>query len=295
MKDRLAESYAQCQRLSRQSGSNFLLSFWFLPREKRQAMFALYAFFRHTDDLADAEGTNQAADLQKWRDDFHAALAGDFRDIRLPALVDTIRQYEIPEHYFLESIAGVESDLTRSRFTDFAQLEHYCYQVASAIGLTCLPVWGVRSDFNHESAIATGVAFQLTNILRDIHEDGQRGRIYLPLEDLARFDVSEQSLLSGEASSGFESLLRFEIERAEQLFEQAKPLRDDLYADGRRIYDAMTQTYYDLLQQISRDPHAVLQRKIQVGSWRKVKLLASLAMSQLSFHSREPVVMEARS
>ncbi|RCS49304.1 squalene/phytoene synthase family protein [Bremerella cremea] len=295
MNDRLAESYAQCQQFSRQSGSNFLMSFWFLPREKRRAMFALYAFFRHTDDLADAEGTNQAADLKKWRDDFQAALAGDFRDIRLPALVDTIQQYEIPEHYFLESIAGVESDLTRSRFTDFAQLEHYCYQVASAIGLTCLPVWGIKPDFNRESAIAAGVAFQLTNILRDIHEDGQRGRIYLPLEDLRRFEVSEKSLLKGETSNGFEGLLRFEIERAEQLFDQAKRLRDDLYPDGRRIYNAMTQTYYDLLQQISRDPHAVLHRKIQVGSWRKIKLLASLAMSQFAFRSREPIVMEARS
>ncbi|PQO28315.1 phytoene/squalene synthase family protein [Blastopirellula marina] len=295
MNDRLAASYAECRRLSRQSGSNFLLSFWFLPREKRQAMFALYAFFRHTDDLADAEGTDQAADLQQWRDDFHAALQDDYRDVRLPALVDTIRRYQIPEQYFLESISGVESDLTRSRFTDFPQLEHYCYQVASAIGLSCLPVWGIRPDFNRESAIATGIAFQLTNILRDIHEDGQRGRIYLPLEDLARFDVTEQALLAGEASPGFEALMRFEIERAQQRFDQARQLRDDLYPDGRRIYDAMTQTYYDLLQQIARDPYAVLQRKIQVGSWRKVKLLASLAFSQIPFRSRQPIAMEARS
>lgn len=295
MTDRLTESYAECRRLSRQSGSNFLLSFWFLPPEKRQAMFALYAFFRHTDDLADAEGTDQATDLQQWREKFHAALADDYRDVRLPALVDTIRRYQIPEQYFLESIAGVESDLTRTRFAEFALLEHYCYQVASAIGLSCLPVWGIRPDFDRDSAIAAGVAFQLTNILRDIHEDGQRGRIYLPQEDLARFNVSEASLLAGEASEGFEALIYYEIERVQRLFDRAQALRDDLYSDGRRIYDAMTQTYYDLLQQISRDPQAVLQRRIQVGSWRKVKLLASLALSQIPFRSRSPIAMEAAS
>ncbi len=295
MNDRLAESYAQCRQFSRQSGSNFLLSFWFLPRQKRQAMFALYAFFRHTDDLADAEGTDQATQLQQWRDAFLAALEGDYRDIRLPALVDTIKRYQIPQQYFLESIVGVESDLTRSRFTNFAQLEHYCYQVASAIGLSCLPVWGIRPDFDRDSAVAAGIAFQLTNILRDIHEDGQRGRIYLPLEDLQRFEVSEQSLLKGQSSVGFDALVRFEIDRTQQLFDRAKALRNDLYCDGRRIYDAMTQTYYDLLQQISRNPQAVLQRKIQVGSWRKVKLLASLAFSQIPFQSREPITLEARS
>lgn len=289
----LAESYAECRRFSRQSGSNFLLSFWFLPPAKRQAMFALYAFFRHTDDLADAPGESQADELHKWRDNFHAALAGDFRDIRFPALVDTIQRYQIPEQYFLESICGVESDLTRDRFTDFGQLHQYCYQVASAIGLSCLPVWGVRANFNHESAIAAGVAFQLTNILRDIQEDAQRGRIYLPLEDLVRFDVAESSLLDGKVSPGFESLMRFEIDRTEKLFQQAQALRNDLLPDGRRIYDAMTETYHGLLQRISRDPVAVLHRKIQVGPWRKLKLLASLAMSQVQLRPRKATAMEA--
>ena len=289
----LAESYAECRRFSRQSGSNFLLSFWFLPPQKREAMFALYAFFRHTDDLADAPGSHQAAELNQWREDFRAALAGDFRDVRFPALVDTIERYQIPEQYFLESICGVESDLTRDRFADFDQLYQYCYQVASAIGLSCLPVWGVRPNFNRDSAIAAGVAFQLTNILRDIHEDAQRGRIYLPQEDLARFDVSESSLLASEASPGFEPLMRFEIDRAEKLFQAAQALRSDLMPDGRRIYDAMTETYHGLLQRISRDPVAVLHRKIQVGSWRKLKLLASLAMSQMQLRPRGKTTMEA--
>ncbi|MBA2116356.1 phytoene/squalene synthase family protein [Bremerella alba] len=293
MMDNLSASYAQCRHFSKQSGSNFLLSFWFLPREKRQAMFALYAFFRRTDDLADEEGSDQAAALQAWRDQFNSAMQGDFTDLRLPALADTIRRYEIPEKYFLESIEGIESDLSRTRFADFEELHQYCYQVASAIGLSCLPVWGVRANFNRHAAIAAGVAFQLTNILRDIHEDAQRGRIYLPLSDLHRFEVTEESLLAGQLSPGFEPLMRFEIERAEKLFTEAKALCDDLHPDGRRIFDAMRETYHDLLKQIARSPVDVLQRRIQVGSWRKMKLFARLAISRMPLRSRGPLKAEA--
>lgn len=292
MTNPLTASYTQCRQFSKQSGSNFLLSFWFLPREKRQAMYALYAFFRHTDDLADEEGTDQAAALNAWRDQFHSAMEGNFTDLRLPALADTIRRYEIPEKYFLESIDGVASDLTRTRFANFDELHHYCYLVASAIGLSCLPVWGVRPDFDREAAVAAGVAFQLTNILRDIHEDAQRGRIYIPLEDLQRFDVSEESLLKGMLSPGFEPLMRFEIDRAEQLFTKATDLRKDLHSDGLRIFDAMTETYHGLLKQIARSPEDVLQRKIQVGSWRKVKLFARLAMSRMHLRSSGPLKAE---
>ncbi|MEW4564099.1 phytoene/squalene synthase family protein [Bremerella sp. JC770] len=292
MSDQLSESYAVCRQFSKQSGSNFLLSFWFLPREKRQAMYALYAFFRQTDDLADEEGADQAASLQAWRDQFHRAMQGDFTDVRLPALVDTIRRYEIPETYFLESIDGVESDLTRTRFQDFHELHQYCYQVASAIGLTCLPVWGVRPNFDRDAAIAAGVAFQLTNILRDIHEDAQRRRIYVPQDDLERFNVSEESLLKGQLTDGFVPLMRFEIDRAEKLFTQARTLRNDLHADGRRIFDAMTETYHDLLKQISRSPEDVLRRKIQVGSWRKMKLFARLAMSRMPLGPKGPLQAE---
>jgi len=292
MTDSLAASYAQCRRFSKQSGSNFLLSFWFLPREKRQAMYALYAFFRHTDDLADEAGTDQLAHLQAWRTQFHSAMQGDFTDPRLPALADTICRYEIPEKYFLESIEGVETDLTRTRFADFDELHQYCYQVASAIGLSCLPVWGVRPDFDRDAAVAAGVAFQLTNILRDIHEDAQRGRIYLPLEDLRQFEVTEASLLAGQLSPGLEPLMRFEIERAEKLFTKAKDLRKDLHPDGRRIFEAMTETYHNLLKQIARAPADVLQRKIQVGSWRKMKLFARLAMSRMPLASRRPLKAE---
>ncbi|QDU73954.1 All-trans-phytoene synthase [Bremerella volcania] len=292
MTDHLSASYSLCRQFSKQSGSNFLLSFWFLPREKRQAMYALYAFFRHTDDLADEEGSDQKASLRAWRDHFHSALRGDFNDPRLLALVDTIRRYEIPEQYFLESIEGVESDLSRTRFANFDELHHYCYQVASAIGLSCLPVWGVRPNFDRDAAIAAGVAFQLTNILRDIHEDAQRGRIYIPLDDLHRHAVPEESLLKGQLTPGFKPLMRFEIDRAEKLFTKAKDLRNDLHPDGRRIFDAMTETYHDLLNQIARTPEDVLRRKIQVGSWRKVKLFARLAMSRMPLGSRRPLKAE---
>ncbi|MBI1247636.1 hypothetical protein GC197_07275 [bacterium] len=293
MSANLADSYALCRTFARSSGSNFLLSFWFLPREKRQAMYTLYAFFRHTDDLADEEGSDQATNLNAWRNQFQAALSGNFQDDRLPAIVDTLKRYQISAQYLLESIDGVESDLTRTRFADFAELERYCYQVASAIGLSCLPIWGVREDFDRDAAIAAGIAFQLTNILRDIREDAQRGRIYLPLDELKRFDVSEESLLAGQTCPGFEPLMRFQIERAESLFQKAHRLRDDLADDGRGIYDAMTEIYHSLLHQIARDPEIVLRQKVQVGSWQKVKLLANLAISHLPLRSRKPQSTEA--
>lgn len=287
----LAASYAVCRRFSKRSGSNFLLSFWFLPREKRQAMYALYAFFRHTDDLADAEdGGDNAVQLGEWRNSLQAALQGEFRDPRLPALADTLRRYSIPAEYLFESIAGVESDLTRRRFASFAELEHYCYQVASTIGLCCLPVWGVRAQFNHSAAVATGIAFQLTNILRDLREDALRGRIYLPQDELAQFGVSEAELLAGRTSPAFLDLMRFQIDRAQARFIAAEPLRDDLSPEGRRIFDAMTETYRGLLTQIARDPSAVLRQRLHVGRWQKLKMVASLAMSRMT--RRRPIAME---
>lgn len=290
----LAASYAECRRFSKLSGSNFLLSFWFLPREKRQAMYALYAFFRHTDDLADAEdGGDNAANLAAWREALRMALAGKHQDHRLPAVADTLRRYSIPAEYLFESIVGVESDLTRQRFATFAELEHYCYQVASTIGLCCLPVWGVRTPFNHGAAVATGVAFQLTNILRDLREDALRGRIYLPREDLARFGVSETDLLEGKTSPAFLEMMRFQIDRAQARFVAAGPLRDDLSPEGRRIFDAMFETYRGLLTQIARDPSAVLRQRLHVGRWQKLKMVASLAMSRMRLPRPRPVPVEA--
>jgi len=276
----LAKSYEVCRLHSRKSGSNFLLSFWFLPREKRQAMYAIYAFFRHTDDLADAPTEDPDACLNTWRTDLQAALAGDFRDERFPALVDTVQKYQIDPSYLNEAIDGVQSDLHRKRFATFAELEHYCYQVASAIGLCCLPIWGVAKNFDQQAAISTGVAFQLTNILRDICEDAQRDRIYLPLEHLQQFELAEEDILAAVPTKSFAELMRYEVRLARDYFDQAQALRPALSPDGLKIFDAMNRTYRSLLDQIASDPLAVLRGRLRIGSWQKMKLLATLAVSQ---------------
>lgn len=295
----LSASYAHCQKFSKQSGSNFLLSFWFLPPEKRQAMYALYAFFRHTDDLTDQDdphisSKDQLAAVTQWREMLEAALAGEFLDARLPAVVDTLRRYEIPPEYLRETIAGVETDLTRTRLATFRELEHYCYQVASTIGLSCLQVWGVRPGYARQPAIDAGIAFQLTNILRDLREDAQRQRIYLPLDELARFGVSEESFLSGTVSPEWMELMQFQIARAQATFDRAQALQDDLSSEGRRIYGAMTATYRGLLNQIATDPTAVLRRRLKVARWQKLRLMAGLAFSQMNLIGPRPLAMETR-
>lgn len=291
MSDRLAASYRLCRRMSRRSASNFLLTFWFLPRAKRRAMYALYAFFRHTDDLADGGGSaeQRQAELEQWRLQLGEALSessGEQLDPRLPAVVDTLRTYEIDPEYLFESIRGVESDLRFSPFQTVDQLRHYCYQVAGTIGLSCLPVWGVQPGFNPDDAVAAGFGLQLTNILRDIREDANRQRVYLPREDLVRFGVDEQRLLSGQADDRLIPLMQTQVDRAKQALSQSQRLLEVLSPEGRHIFSAMLRIYGSLLEQIEKDPLIVWQRRVRVGRWRKLRVLTTLAVSRW----RAPVV-----
>ncbi|MFI4874957.1 MAG: phytoene/squalene synthase family protein [Blastopirellula sp. JB062] len=282
----LAESYAYCTKAAKKSGSNFVMSFMLLPRPKKEAMYALYAFLRQTDDLGDQPGdtADKRLALQRWRNELNGALAGEApTDLRLPALVDTVRRYEIPLEYLTAVIDGVESDLTPQPFPTFAESQHYCYQVAAAVGLACLHVWGFQGAAALEPALACGYAFQWTNILRDLHEDAMVGRIYLPQDELARFDVSIEDLVAKRGDEGFQSLMRFQIERAERFYEQAEPLQALLHADGRKIFPAMLRTYRGLLIRISQDPTAVLRERISVGAWEKMRIVASLMFAQM-FH-----------
>lgn len=283
MKVSLEASYAACRRASRKSASNFLLSFWFLPREKRKAMYALYAFFRHTDDLGDNSGDSlqRQADLDTWRYQLQAALAGEFHDVRLPALVDTLRKFDIPPQYLEQSIQGVETDLYPRRFETYEQLRNYCYQVASVVGLSCIRIWGLRDDADLQPATDCGYAFQLTNILRDLKEDALSGRVYLPSEELEAFGVTREMLTSGSNCEEFRGLMRFQIARTRELFQSAERLTPSLHEDGRKIFTAMMSIYRNLLDRIAEDPEAVLHRRVRVSSWRKVKLMTSLAFSQL--------------
>ena len=202
----LEESYARCGRIAQQTGKNFYYSFLVMPREKRAAMCAIYAFMRRSDDIADSTANPAIAleALRQWRTQVDAAFnGGDSTEPILPALVDTVRRYEIPQRYFHELLDGTEMDQTTTRYTTFDDLYKYCYRVASAVGLVVLPIFGFQDKAALVPAEACGIAFQLTNILRDVKEDAQMGRIYLPLEDLRQFGVSEDDILNARATPQF--------------------------------------------------------------------------------------------
>ncbi|MCC9605056.1 squalene/phytoene synthase family protein [Blastopirellula sp. JC732] len=280
----LAESYDFCRKTAKRSGSNFVMSFMLLPRDKSQAMYALYAYMRQTDDLGDQPGDLSAkkTSLEKWRQDLHAAVAGESPDDpRLPALVDTIRRYEIPVEYLTAVIDGVERDLTPTPFPTFAEAQHYCYQVAAAVGLACLHIWGFEGETAIPPALACGYAFQWTNILRDLHEDAEAGRLYLPQDEMSRYGVSIGDFAAGRVAEGYAELMQFQIQRAGEFYREAEPLQSLLHADGRKIFPAMFSTYRGLLTRIERDPTAVLKQRISVGYWKKMRIVTSLMLAQL--------------
>lgn len=285
----IRESYAFCRRVNRRAGSNFLASFRLLPHAKRPAMNALYAFMRHTDDLADnpQPAPLRAKALVQWRAALEDALLGRFDpsgphdaagQALLPALADAVTRYQVPPEHLHAVIDGVQMDLKRRRYEVFDQLEQYCCRVASAVGLACIHVWGFRgrgSAHGQEAlrrARSCGIALQLTNVLRDIKEDARQDRVYLPLEDLRRCGYSVDELKAGVVNGRFLRLMELEIERAEHFYREGAELLDRLEPDGRRIFGMMMATYRALLRTIQRRPADVFTRRIRIGRAKKLQL-----------------------
>jgi len=272
--DACDESYAYCHRLAQQAASSFYFSFRFLPPAKRDAMCALYAFLRRTDDLVDAEQSVEVrrAALNQWRQSLHRVQQQQFDDPILPALADTMTRYQIPAEYLETVVDGVEMDLDRPRFQSFSELEQYCYRVASVVGFACLHVWGFHGAGALQPAHQCGLAFQMTNILRDVKEDAQAGRVYLPLEDLRRFGCDVDALGSGVCDDAFRQLMRYEVERTEQFYRAAADLNRWVEPDGWRVLGAMTNTYRALLAEIKRRDGDVLSSPVRISRWRKLRI-----------------------
>jgi len=292
----LPASYEACARVCRRAGSNFQLAQRFLPRAKRRAMTALYAFMRRTDDLVDnpqpVELRTQA--LARWRALLDRSLAGNRGapaaeaawdskpegqtpadppdELLMPAVADTVRRYAIPPCHLHAVIDGVEMDLQPRRYETFEQLREYCERVASAVGLACIHIWGFRSEEAFEPAREAGIAFQLTNILRDLRDDAADERVYLPMEDLHACGYSVEDLQRGIADERFQRLMTMQLDRAEQFYRRAVMLWDLLEADGQRVFGAMTAIYYGLLRRIRRSPAEVLQRRVRVGPVEKLRI-----------------------
>jgi squalene synthase HpnC/squalene synthase HpnD len=281
----LAQSYEDCQQIARASHSNFYYAFHLLPKLKRDSLTALYAFMRRVDDAAD-EGHNLASkqtDLAKWRAALDEAVTGDGRPKAsfprgsievLPALVDTMRRCNMPARYLHDLISGAEMDLTVQAYPTFERLREYCYRVAGTVGLTCTHVFGYRDARALDLAEKLGLAFQLTNIIRDVHEDFKLGRVYLPEEDLARYGVSSEDFGRGEATLGVRELLRFEAERAWQLYEEGSDLLGLIDADSRGALWLLVHTYSALLGRIESLDFAVFGERVRLSKAEKMMFIA---------------------
>lgn len=268
------KSYAYCERLSRREAGNFYHAFRLLPRRQRLAMCALYAFLRIADDLADG---SQSAEVKRtaltaWRHDFHAALRGTHTHPLHPALADALERYHVPHQYLEDVLDGVETDLEPVHLATFADLYRYCYRVAGAVGLACIHIWGYDNEQAKVAAESAGIAFQLTNILRDLGEDASRGRVYLPVEDLERFGVAPAQLQKGLRDESFRALMQFQVERARSYYDASLPLAELLDAGGRAVFQVLLRTYRGLLDEIEQRDYDVFTQRVRVSGWFKLKL-----------------------
>ncbi|HLH77076.1 MAG TPA: presqualene diphosphate synthase HpnD [Candidatus Binataceae bacterium] len=263
----LAHDFARCAQITRAASSNFYYAFMLLEPHRRQALYATYAFCRFLDDIADDHPAADAgARLATWRRELELVYLGRATRPVARALAASVRRFPIPRRYFEEIIEGVEMDLSRRRYDTFAELREYCYRVASAVGLACIEIFGYRNPRTQIYAENLGLAFQLTNIIRDVREDAQRGRIYLPLEDLARFAVSEEEVLAGHYTDRFVRLLEFQAARAGQFYTlaaQALPQED---RGSLLSAEAMRLIYRALLRRIVKTGYRVMDGKLSLSA-----------------------------
>ena len=290
------ESYAYCRRLTRRAGSSFPIAFRLLPRAERDAMHALYAFCRVTDDLADDAADPATADtaLVEWRQSLTEALAGRPTNPLHRGLSDAVTRFRIPAEHLYAVIDGARSDLGSVRFETFADLEPYCHQVASAVGLACLPIWGVSDPRALEPARAAGVAFQLTNILRDVGEDLARGRVYLPQDEIRRYDSPPETWNDPSRRPAFRELMRFQVARARAYYRQADSLPPLIPRPGRAVFTLMAGLYERLLDEIERRDFDVLTTRVRVSRVEKAKLFARAIAVRFGFETLRPTNHESR-
>jgi len=265
------------ERITRKSGSNLALSFICLPKEQRQAMSTFYAFCRTVDDIVDETSlplSERQAQLLAWREDIQAIYRGNPIQPLAQELAPVVRQYLIPPEPLLEILAGVEMDLTKTRYETFADLEKYCYGVASAVGLVSINIFCCQTRAARDYAIALGMAFQLTNILRDVAYDLQKfGRIYLPQEECRTFGVSEEDFQKTTLTPGMSRLLRLQYFRARHYFEKADRLIPETDRPHLSAALLMTGVYRDLLEKIHHNNFEVLRGPIKLTRWEKLKAL----------------------
>jgi 15-cis-phytoene synthase len=254
-------SYAYCRDVARKQARNFYYSFLLLSKPERDAMCAIYAFMRYCDDLSDGPDTASMSAMQRWREELDSALQGRYGSNPCwPAFHDAVRRYNIPAEYFHSMIDGVSSDLLPRDIQTFDELYRYCYQVASVVGLTITHIFGYESPQALVLAEKCGVAFQLTNIIRDVKEDQQKGRVYLPKEDRDKYP-------------DLKALLAFETSRARQYYAESASLVTMVHPRNRRSLWALIEIYRRLLDKIEASGYEVMWRRIRLTSFEKISIV----------------------
>jgi len=272
----LESAYEACRTITRREAKNFYYAFLTLPAAKRRAIYAAYAFCRLCDDSVDEETSADAklkalSDLQANLDNTYSGSASSPVYV---ALADVARNYKIPQAYFQEIILGVESDLVKDRFQNFDELKEYCYRVASVVGLICLQIFGYEDDDAKEYAVDLGLAMQLTNIIRDVREDLDMGRVYLPQDEMARFGYSEEDLKNGVRNEAFLELMRFQSQRAREYFDRGFKLLPYLSRRSRACPAVLGALYSKVLDRIEASDYDVLESRVSLSKAEKIGIMA---------------------
>ncbi len=280
-------AYAQCRAITRREARNFYYAFLTLPPAQRRAICVAYAFCRHCDDSVDAQGTvpdklvmlDELGEMleQSYQGRPPSAGANQGRSGRAGvflALADVTQRHQIPQEHFLDVLSGVRADLVKDRYQNFGELRTYCYQVASAVGLICLQIFGYTDPKAKAHAVDLGLAMQLTNIARDVAEDWGLGRVYLPQDEMARFGYSEAELAAGVVNQAFVDLMRFQAQRAREYFRSGFLLLPYLSLRSRACPAVLGRLYCRVLDRIEASGYDVLHRRVSLSTTEKLWVMA---------------------
>ncbi len=268
------DSYQYCVDKTKQSGSSFTSSFRFLTPDRRQAMTVLYAFCREVDDVVDecSDADVARTTLNWWRNEVAAVFGGHPTHPVCKALIPVVSRFNLPQEHLLEIIDGMEMDLDQPRYADFKSLQLYCYRVASVVGLLSAEIFGYTDRETLKYAHDLGIAFQLTNIIRDVGEDARRNRIYLPMDEMQQFGVTAADILNSRETPNFQKLMAFQIERAQRFYDQALAHLPAVDRKAQRAGLIMAAIYRAVLEEVERSGCHVLKERVSLGTGYKLWL-----------------------
>lgn len=280
----LEQSHAECRRIVREHARNFYYSFIALPRQKRRAIYAVYSFCRLCDDAVDEpslsvdEKLHRLAEIRQLLKE--ASTTASTHPVFM-ALADAVARYRIPLRHFQEVVRGVEMDLTTRRYATFEELRTYCYRVASVVGLICVEIYGYREPKVRDYAVDLGLAMQLTNIVRDVQEDLERDRIYIPLDEMERFGYSEEELKAGVVNETFRHLMAFQAARARDYFHKGLRLLPYLSPRSRTSPAVLAALYEKILERIEARGFNVFDGRVGLSGREKYLLTAKTWLKSL--------------